>query len=368
MAPVRPAYRPLSQQTLVVVGATSGIGHATARFAAARGASVFLIGSGEAGLRALSEALQAEGGRAAYAVAEPTDPVALSEAAARCVRLYGGFDTWVQVMPVLSPTELDDRSAAGQRQAFDTAYWSVVNGALVGLEHLRDRPDGGTLILVGAGEVRPRGVQGSVRAALRGFIAGLRAELAADRLPVALTLVKPAQVDTPGQGSQAPRTPAPGPIYSTGVVADVVLHCAQHPVSEITVGGGGRLVAALRALAPRLADPILSRLYRSYPPRGPARDDLWDPTEDAPYGEEARDPLIRGVSLTAQARMHPRVTAGGVLALFLVGAAVIAAQRLARTSAERARRRRADQLADYARLAARRLGAGLTQLNSRLRL
>ena len=85
--------KPLGQQAIVITGATSGIGLATARRAARAGSCVFLIARGEQDLKRLTEELQAEGARAAYAVADVADYDALAEAAEKCRRLFGGFDT-----------------------------------------------------------------------------------------------------------------------------------------------------------------------------------------------------------------------------------------------------------------------------------
>lgn len=73
--------KPLNEQSIVITGATSGIGLATARRAARAGACVFLIARGEGDLKALTEELQATGARAAWAVADVADHAALSEAA-----------------------------------------------------------------------------------------------------------------------------------------------------------------------------------------------------------------------------------------------------------------------------------------------
>ena len=104
----------LNEQSIVITGATSGIGLATARRAARAGACVFLIARGEGDLKALTEELQATGARAAWAVADVADHAALSEAAEKCVRLFGGFDTWVNnagvsIYGAISVTSLDDQ-------------------------------------------------------------------------------------------------------------------------------------------------------------------------------------------------------------------------------------------------------------------
>ena len=142
--------KPLNQQSIVITGATSGIGLATARRAARAGACVFLIARGENDLKDLTEELQATGARAAWAVADVADHAALSEAAEKCVRLFGGFDTWVNnagvsIYGAISVTSLDD-----QRRLFETNYWGVVNGSLVAAEHLRLREGGGAIVNVGS--------------------------------------------------------------------------------------------------------------------------------------------------------------------------------------------------------------------------
>lgn len=91
----KPQLKPLKDQAIVITGATSGVGLTTARRAARAGACVFLIARGEQDLKALCEDIQAQGGRVAWAVADVADYDALAEAADKCRRLFGGFDTWV---------------------------------------------------------------------------------------------------------------------------------------------------------------------------------------------------------------------------------------------------------------------------------
>ena len=346
----KPLLKPLSEQAIVITGATSGIGLATARKAARAGACVFLIARGEKDLARLTEELQATGARVAHAVADVADFDALSEAAGKCGRLFGGFDTWVNnagtsIFGPIREVSLDD-----QRRLFETNYWGVVNGSLIAADHLRRRPGGGTIVNVGStlsdAPVPVQGVYSASKHAVKGFTNAFRMELMRDRAPVAVSLVKPSAIDTPynrharnitGQAAQNPQ-----PVYATPVVADTILWCATHPIREITVGGGGRIIASFYAALPGLAEPLFARFapvlmrdkrgeYRPY------EDGLWDPADDG-LEEEVHYPMVRGFSTLAEIRKHPGVTAGIVAVLAGIGlGALLLSQRSGPTRYERLR-------------------------------
>ena len=65
--------KPLSDQTILITGATSGIGLTTAREAARRGANVMLVARNDGALRELAKEINSGGGRATYAVADVAD-------------------------------------------------------------------------------------------------------------------------------------------------------------------------------------------------------------------------------------------------------------------------------------------------------
>lgn len=350
--PPRNRLKPLSRQAIVITGATSGIGLATARRAAKAGACVFLIARGETDLKALCEEIQAEGGRCAYAVADVGDHDALAEAADNCRRLFGGFDTWINNAGVSIYGPIRETTLEDHRRLFDTNYWGVVNGSIIAVEHLRGRPGGGAIINVGSSlSDAPFPVQGIYAAskhAVKGFTNSLRIEMMRERAPIRVSLVKPAAVDTPwprharNLTGEAVRNPQP--VYAAHVVADAILHCAVHSTREITVGGSASLLAAFYSTFPGVAEPLLARFgpsmlrdrradYQTYD------DGLYDPTEDGLY-EEVHYPMVRQSSLLAQARMHPGVTGGGLALIALAGvAAVLLTQRSGPTRYERLKAR-----------------------------
>ncbi len=327
------ALKPLDTQAIVITGATSGIGLATARRAARKGACVFLIARGEDDLRALCEELQAEGARCAWAVADVSDQEALKAAAEKCIRLFGGFDTWVNNAGVSIFGPIRETLLEDQRRLFETNYWGVVNGSLVAVEHLRLQPGGGTIVNIGStlsdAPMPIQGIYSASKHAVKGFTNALRMEMIREQSPVRISLVKPAAIDTPypkhARNLTGYAVQNPQPVYAAHVVADTILWCATHPIREITVGGGGRLIASFYSALPGLAEPLFAR----FAPRlmrdrasdyQPYDDGLYDPTDDG-LEEEVHYPMVRNFSVLAEARKHPGITAGSVA---LVAVAAIA--------------------------------------------
>jgi len=344
--------KPLNQQAIVITGATSGIGLATARRAARAGACVFLIARRESDLKALCEELQRSGARAAWAVADVADHDVLAEAAEKCVRLFGGFDTWVNNAGVSIYGAISDTSLDDQRRLFETNFWGVVNGSLVAAEHLRKREGGGAIVNVGSilsdAPLPIQGVYSASKHAVKGFTNALRMELMREQAPITVSLVKPAAVDSPyskhARNLTGYATQNPQPVYATHVVADTILYCASHPIREITVGGVGRLIASFYSILPGVAEPLFARFAPSLmrdrsSAYQPFDDGLYDPTDDG-LDEEVHYPMVRQFSALAELRKHPGLTGGGVAILAGIGlAALLLSQRSGPTRYERLRGR-----------------------------
>lgn len=326
--------KPIREQVIVVTGASSGIGLVTARLAAGRCGRLIVTGRNEDALRELAQEIQANeshGGVATFVAADVADESALRRVAKEAVRRYGRIDTWINCAGVSTYGRVTEVPLADQRRLFDTNYWGVVNGSRIAVEHLRNR--GGALINVGgalSGRAIPlQGVYSASKHAVKGFTDALRMEVEHDGLPISVTLVKPASVDTPHADHAANYVESEPhefpPIYAPHIVAEAVLHCAEQPVREV-FAGGGKLLAMAGGLLPRLADKIMERFFFPTPTTHPLfrrrrRDLLHRPRPSAELNERAsKTRRVSESSWSTQASLHPFIT-GALVATAGIGAA-----------------------------------------------
>src|SRR5688572_32046681 len=134
-----------SHQTVVVTGASAGVGRAVARAFGERGASVGLIARGRAGLDAAAEEIEANGGRALVLPLDVADPDAVDQAAAAAEAQLGPIDVWVNNAMVSVFAPVVDLTAAEVRRATEVAYLGYVHGTLAALARMRPR-DRGTIV------------------------------------------------------------------------------------------------------------------------------------------------------------------------------------------------------------------------------
>lgn len=332
--------KPLDEQVIVITGASSGIGLVTAKQAARRGACVVLAARNEKDLHAATETIRRTGGRAAYAVADVAEPTQVDGIADTANREFGRIDTWVNNAAVSMYGRIIDLSIEDMRRQMDVNYWGQVYGSRTAVKHLRR--SGGALINVGSAlSDRAIPLQGgycAAKHALKAFTDALRMELEDEGLPIAVTLVKPASVDTPF--FEKARTylgvepqPVP-PVYAPEVVSEVILHAAEHPLRELIAGGSGAKLSAAR-FVPRLADLYMERWAfdsqgTDRPVNGRA-DNLYDPLP-TDGGERGRnwEGHTRESSVYTRAALHPRASAA-VIAAVAFGVGAVAATRRAGT-------------------------------------
>ena len=323
------APKKLSEQTIVITGASSGIGLATARLAAARGARVVLTSRNEQDLRHVVDEINARGGRATSVVADVADPAELDRVAEVAIREFGGLDTWVNDAGVSIYGKLTDVPLEDKKRLFETNFWGVVNGCRAAVRHLRE--SGGTIINIGSiasDRAMPlQGIYSASKHAVLGYTDALRMELEHDGLPITVTLVKPSATNTPfveharNYMDKAPSLPPP--IYAPDVVADTILRCAERRIREVTVGGGGRMMSALGKLTPRSMDKYMEKtMFEGQKDQTGTvlpQDSLFEPKEDGyasgPYaGHVMQSSVYTRTKLSNVARVLPFIAAGAVLA------------------------------------------------------
>jgi short-subunit dehydrogenase len=320
----------LREQTIVITGASSGIGLATARKAAARGARVVLTSRSEQDLRRVTDEITSRGGRAIYVVADVAEPDHLDRVADEAIRQFGAIDTWVNDAGVSIYGKLTEVPLADKKRLFETNFWGVVNGCRTAVRHLRHT--GGTIINVGSivsdRAVPMQGIYSASKHAVLGYTDALRMELEHDRLPIGVTLVKPAAINTPfveHARNYMDRGPSlPPPVYAPEVVADAILRCAERRVREITVGGGGRMMAVMGRMTPRTMDKYMeaTMFEQQKDSTGTviSQDSLFEPKEDGhaegPYpGHVMQSSVYTNAKLSNVTRMLPYIAAGAVLAV-----------------------------------------------------
>lgn len=275
----------LEDQVIVITGGTSGIGLATAKRAARRGARVVLCSRNEPELRETVAAIEEAGGRAHSVVADVASQADVERLAASAVEAFGSIDTWVNNAGVSFYGNLTEVAIEDMRRLFEVNFWGTVYGARAAVARLRG--NGGALINIGSvvsdRAVPLQGAYSASKHAVKGFTDALRMELEEEQAPISVTLIKPSTIDTPyfqhAKNYMAVEPKPPAPVYAPEVVANAILRAAEHPVRDITIGGGGRLIMALGKALPRLTDFYMERSMfdsqRSDVPAGQRPDNLY---------------------------------------------------------------------------------------------
>jgi short-subunit dehydrogenase len=308
----------ISEQTIVITGASSGIGLVTARMAAERGARLVLAARSEDALRQLIFEIKDAGGNAVMVAADVSREEDVRRISDVAIERFGGFDTWVNNAGVSIYGKLADVPLKDLRQLFETNFWGVVYGSLIAVEQLKRR--GGALINIGSTlsdrAIPIQGMYSASKHAVKGFTDALRMELEEEGAPISVTLIKPGAIDTPyihhAKNYLEVEPLNPLPVYAPETVAEAILHCAQTPERDVFVGGGGKAISLIGKYAPRVLDKLMAatmdKMQRSeQPARNRADNGL-----DRPSGELKERGGYPGhvarSSLYTKASLHPIIT------------------------------------------------------------
>jgi short-subunit dehydrogenase len=258
--------KPITEQVLVITGASSGIGLATARLAAEKGAKVVLGARSEDALTEIVAGIEATGGEAIFVACDVTNREQVEDLAEQAVEKFGRIDTWVNNAGMSIYGRLDEVSEEDSRLLFETNFWGIYYGSLVALPYLKEQ--GGALINLGS-EVSEtvvplQGMYSTTKHAVKGFTDALRVEIEeVDKAPVSITLIQPTATDTPfpqhakNYMDQEPKLPAP--LDEPNDVAKAIVDAAQNPTRSKKVGFMSKLNTATAKVAPSLGDKISAK-------------------------------------------------------------------------------------------------------------
>jgi NAD(P)-dependent dehydrogenase (short-subunit alcohol dehydrogenase family) len=279
-------------RTVVVTGASGGVGRATAKAFAARGDRVALLARGADGLAGAAEDVRAAGGTPLPIEVDVADHDAVFAAAERVEAELGPIDVWVNVAFSSIFAPFDEIKPEEFRRATEVTYLGYVWGTMAALQHMKPR-DRGAIVHVGSA-LAYRGIPlqtayCGAKHAIQGFHESLRCELLHEKSGVSVTMVQLPAVNTPQFSwlrSRLPKKAQPvPPIYQPELAARAIVHAAEHPRRrEYWVGSTTAATIAANAVAPGLLDRYLGRTgfdsqQRKQPQDSDAPDNLFHPAD-----------------------------------------------------------------------------------------
>ena len=257
--------KPIEQQVLVVAGASSGIGRATARAAGARGAKVVVSARNVEALEAAAAEVEASGGEALAVAADATSADDNERLCARAVERFGRIDSFVCSIMVTVYAEISELDADELRRVMDVNFIGRYHAYRAALPHLQ--ASRGTFVDVSSG-LAYRGIPLQAaycasKAAGRVFFESARVEQEKHGTGVDISLVLPGGINTP-QFDRARQKlglqpqPVP-PIHEPELAAAAVLHCCERPQRELPVTWASQKLLWGQKLSPRAGDLVLLR-------------------------------------------------------------------------------------------------------------
>ena len=314
----------LSEQIVIVTGASSGLGRAIARGAGERGAKVVVTARNAAALDNAVREVEAFGSEALAVPADHAVQNDVAQVVEQALARFGRIDTYVANAMVTVMSEAEELRPDELRRVLDVNFFGMVYGFWASIPHLKE--SGGTFLHVGSA-LAYRGIPLQAaycasKAAGRTFLEAARVELQKHGDPVDICVVLPGAINTPQFTHSRQRIgyqpqPVP-PIYQPEPFAESVLHCCEHPIRELPIGWGAQKLLWGQKLAPRVGDLMLRRIGWKDQHTGEAKpvdspDNLYEPLPGDPGAHGPFDDQARESTLWTSLRIR-RLLAGGAAA------------------------------------------------------
>jgi NAD(P)-dependent dehydrogenase (short-subunit alcohol dehydrogenase family) len=253
-------------RTVVVTGASAGVGRAIANRFAQAGDRVGLIARDPEALNVLRDDLQARGADVAVASADVSDPDAVFVAAEHFERQFGRIDIWINDAMETVFSTFADMTPQEFRRVTEVTYLGFVHGTMAALKSMRPRRRGCIIQIGSALAYRGIPLQSAycgAKHAIRGFTDALRTELLNEGSGIRITMVDLPAVNTPQfdwARVHMRHTPRPmGKPIEPEVVADAVFRAAAGPWREYWLGVPTMMLIIGNTVLPGLLDRYLAR-------------------------------------------------------------------------------------------------------------
>lgn len=316
--------------TVVITGASSGIGRAAALRFSKAGANLVLAARRPEPLEEVAEACRKHGGEVLVVPTDVTDAEAVDELAMKAVREFGGIDVWinnaaVSLFGAISSSPLEDF-----RRVLDVNIMGYVHGARAALRYMRALGRG---VLINVSSVvaevaQPYTPAYSIsKAGINALSVSLRSELALeDHKDIHVVTVLPPTIDTPLFDQVANYTgrrvvPMP-PVHSPDEVAAVLLKAAQKPRHTFPVGPAAKQLMRQHRSSPRAVEAMMAQQVekKHLSPSEPAAATSGNLFEPAPADQHAVHGGWGGRRRQAGRRLMIAGLLGGVAAVGAVAA------------------------------------------------
>jgi NAD(P)-dependent dehydrogenase (short-subunit alcohol dehydrogenase family) len=290
--------RPISEQVIVITGASSGIGRETAIEAGRRGASVVLAARSEDALRLAAQEITSAGGKAHVVVCDVAEADQVQRLADEAEYRFGRIDTWVNNASVSVYSPIDALTIDEIDRVLQVNLNGTIYGCQAALRKMSRKHggEGGTIINVSSGlgerSIPLQSIYCTAKHGVNGFTEALRVEMERDNTGINVTCVMPAAINTPfyeHARSKLGVKPQPvRPVYPVEVVSETILFACEHPRRDLYAGGAGKMFGVGEALSPKMLDGMMQ-----------AGDALWK-MQKSDQADDGRDNLFAPMNGPAQ--------------------------------------------------------------------
>lgn len=284
--------KPIREQVAVLIGVSSGIGRVTALKFAEKGAKLVLASKSIPGLNSLLDEVTSMG---AEAIAVPMDVADFNQVQAladKAIEVFGRIDTWINLAATAVIGRFETITPEEFRRVIEVNLMGQVYGAMAALPYLKRNGQGALIHITSVEARRSLPLQSSYSCSkhgVEGFLDSLRVELMHDKVPVVVTNIMPATINTPfynkAKSKLGVKPTGIPPYYEPDLVADAIVFAAENPRRDIIVGDAGRVLDIAQKISPPLLDLALSLIavdgqYTKEPKSEEDANNLYDPAPE----------------------------------------------------------------------------------------